>query len=129
MILTGMDDKITIIEGPPPTFELIPGGWVTGIIDSPSPTNVAITRLRTFNGAELLERCHRAWRHNEPIHLEFRSEDGLTRQVPIVAARHTQIPDGDMLHLWVHLPEDDIEFEFDFFDEDDEEDFDDFDLI
>jgi hypothetical protein len=121
-------EKITIIEGPTPTFELIPGGWVTGIMEGPVPASVAVTRLRTFNGPELVERCYRAWRKREPIHLEYRSFEGLATQIPIVAARYTDSTDGQMLFLWVRLPEGEFEFEFDvydeFFDDDEEEDYD-----
>jgi len=30
-----MDEKITIIEGPPPTFEAANDGWVTGLLGEP----------------------------------------------------------------------------------------------
>ena len=123
-----MDEKITIIEGPPPTFEIIPGGWVTGIIESPNLANVAVTRLRTFNGGELVERCHRMWRQQQPIHLEYRTPEGINQQVPIIAARNTETLDGQMLLLWVRLPNEEFEVEFDCdFDDDDDEEFDDFD--
>ena len=120
------NEKITIIEGPSPTFELIPGGWVTGIIESPNLANIAVTRLRTFKGAELVERCHRAWRNKETINLEYRSLDGLNAEVPIIAARYTESTDGQTLFLWVRLQEDEFEFEFDYYDDYDElDDFDD----
>ena len=50
-----MDDKITIIEGPPPTFETIGDGWVLGLNETPAPFNIALTRLRTYKGQELIE--------------------------------------------------------------------------
>ena len=43
-----MDEKITIIEGPPPTFEAVNDGWALGINESPYLFDVAMTRLRTF---------------------------------------------------------------------------------
>ena len=106
------DDKITIIEGPPPTFEIVYDVWANGIIDSASHANVAVTRLRTFNGPSLVERCYRAWHRREPINLEFRSTDGMTMEAPIVAARTTDSQDGQLLLLWVRLPESEIEIDF-----------------
>ena len=96
-----IEDKITIIEGPPPTFEAVSDGWVLGLTEGPTLSEIALTRVRTFNGPALVERCHRAWRHQQPIYLEFRAQDGLPQQAPIVAARHLQTDDGDMLLLWV----------------------------
>jgi hypothetical protein len=99
-----MDEKITIIEGPPPTFEAIGDGWAMGLNDSPSLYNIALTRLRTFNGPALLERCHRAWRNQNAINLEYRSMDGLQNEAPILAARTLDVDEGQMLFLWVRLP-------------------------
>jgi hypothetical protein len=82
-----MDEKITIIEGPPPTFEAVADGWVLGLNETPAPFNIALTRLRTYKGQELIERCHRAWRHENSIHLEYRDLDGLESHAPILAAR------------------------------------------
>ncbi|KAA3646614.1 MAG: hypothetical protein DWQ07_10425 [Chloroflexi bacterium] len=121
-----LEKKITIIEGPPPTFELIPGGWVTGVAEGPNLTNVAVTRLRTANGPALVERCHKAWRHKEDIQLEYRSPDGLNKEVPIIAARSTESDDGQMLFLWVRVPDEEVEVQFDFgMDDEDDDDFDD----
>jgi len=117
------DDKITIIEGPPPTFEIVYDVWANGIIDSPSQANVAVTRLRTFNGPSLVERCYRAWHSREPINLEFRSTDGMTMEAPIVAVRTTDSQDGQLLLLWVRLPESEIEIDFLYDDDFDDEDY------
>jgi hypothetical protein len=130
MILTigassNMDDKITIIEGPPPVFEDVHEGWVLGLNESPSLSNIAVTRLRTFNGPALVERCYQAWRQHQTIHLEFRSPDGLDQEAPIVAARHIEADDGQLLLLWVKLNDDEIKFEFgyeDDFDDDEDDD-------
>jgi hypothetical protein len=116
-----MDEKITIIEGPPPTFELVDDVWANGIAEGPGLNNVAVTHLRTFNGNALVERCNRAWRARTPINLEFRTTEGGTMEAQIVAARNNKTQDGDMLILWVRLPEDEIEIEFDFGDEDDDD--------
>jgi hypothetical protein len=122
-----MDNKITIIEGPPPTFELVQDGWALGLNDSPSLSDLAVTHLRTFNGAELVRRCNKAWRIQEPMVLEYRTMDGLLAEAPIVAARLQDVQEGQMLLLWVRLDSDEIEIEVDYeddlgdLDDDDEE--------
>lgn len=125
-----IEDKITIIEGPPPTFEAVNDGWVLGLGEGPMLSEIVLTRLRTFNGPALVERCHRAWRHQQPIYLEYRTQDGLSQQTPIVAARHVEVEEGDVLMLWVRLESDEVELELtydnDIYDEDDL-DLDDFD--
>jgi len=97
------DDRITIIEGPPPTFEDVEQGWAAGLNEGPFLYDTAVTRLRTFNGAALLERCHRAWSRNGIMFLHYRNTVGMEEHAPIVAARATETPDGDMLMLWVRL--------------------------
>jgi len=119
------DSKITIIEGPPPTFETVYDTWANGIAESPTLGSVAVTQLRTANGPALVERCYRAWHHRDPIHLEFRTTDGITQEVPIVAARATETDEGQLLLLWVRLPEDDLVVDFIVGDEDDDDDYDD----
>lgn len=106
-----MENKITIIEGPPPEFEDASDGWVLGLNESPKLSGIGVTHLRTFNGPALIERCHRAWRNQQTIHLEYRSIDGLEREVPIVAARHVEVDDGQLLLLWVKLDNEDVELE------------------
>ncbi len=121
-----MDEKITIIEGPPPTFEEVNDSWVLGLNESPNLADIALTRLRTFNGPALVERCHRAWRNQQPIHLEFRTTEGLEHKAPIVAARTMHTEEGDVLLLWVRLENEDAELELDYEDDaDDDEDTDD----
>ena len=121
-----MDDKITIIEGPPPTFEAVQDGWAQGISDSPLFSGVLATRLRTFDGPSLVERCQTAWRSRQPIHLEYKTMDGLREEAPIVAARNVETDEGDMLLLWIRVEEDDLELEIAYEDDFDDED-DDFD--
>jgi len=119
-----MDDKITIIEGPPPTFEAVSEGWVLGLSEGPILADMAVTRLRTFNGPALVERCHRAWRNQQSIQLEYRSSDGLEHQAPIVAARYVEMEDGHLLVLWLRLADEDVELELGYEDDtgDDNED-------
>ncbi len=107
-----MEEKITIIEGPPPTFESVADGWVLGLSESPNLSEIVVTRLRTFNGPELVERGHRAWRHQQPICLEYRTQDGLQEQALIVAARHIETEEGHLLVLWIRLADDGIELQF-----------------
>ncbi len=96
-----MDEKITIIEGPPPVFENVDDGWALGLNESPALYDMALTRLRTFNGPALVERCHRAWHNNDAIFLHYRNELGLEEKVPIFAARATEVNDGQVLYLWI----------------------------
>jgi hypothetical protein len=103
-----MDDKITIIEGPPPTFEPLREGWALGLNDSASLTGVVVTRLRTFNGAALVERCHQAWHNQSDMILEYRDMSGLEHQSLILAARTVKVDEGDILILWVRLTQEEV---------------------
>ena len=119
------EEKITIIEGPTPTFEQIPELWVHGLSDGAMQSEMVMTRLRTFNGPSLVERCDRAWRNRRDIQLEYRAPDGLNAEAPIVAARNIETDEGDMLLLWLRLPDDSVELEIGYGDDfDDEEDWD-----
>lgn len=114
-------EKITIIEGPPPTFEVVSDPWAYSLTECPVPFRVAVCRLRTFNGPALVERCYRAWNKRQSVMLEYRTEDGVTQAAPIVAARWTDLEDGQVLLLWIRLEESDIEFEIEVDDGLDEE--------
>ncbi len=107
-----MDEKITIIEGPPPIFEQVSDGWAMGLNESPNLLVPVLTRLRTFNGHALVERCHRAWNSKSPIHLHYRNDMGLEQTAPILAARNVETPEGHVLLLWVCLDREHIEYEF-----------------
>jgi hypothetical protein len=96
-----MDDKITIIEGPPPVFEAVQDGWALGLNESPYLYDMALTRLRTFNGPALVERCHRTWKAQSAMVLEYRDELGLEKTAPILAARQMETDDGHVLFLWI----------------------------
>jgi hypothetical protein len=117
-----MDDKITIIEGPPPIFEVVNDGWAMGLNESPHFSVPLLTRLRTFNGPSLVERCYRAWHNNTDIHLHYRNELGLEQTAPIRAARNVETVDGHMLLLWVYLESDKVQLEFDSDEDDSAED-------
>src|SRR3972149_640079 len=114
-------EKITIIEGPPPTFAAGTDARPLGIVEGPSPSIVALCRMRTFNGSLVVDCCARAWREGLPIHLEFRDMAGLTQQTQIIAARWAQTEEGDMLTLWVRATAESLGVEL-FFDVDDDDD-------
>lgn len=116
-----MDDKITIIEGPPPMFESLESGWAMGLYEGPGLYDVALTRLRTFNGPALVERCYRAWNSRDNMYLHYRNDLGLEERVPIMAARTMDSDDGQVLLLWIRRVPEETEVEFDF-DDDDEDD-------
>lgn len=120
-----IEDRITIIEGPPPTFEATNDKWATTIHDTHTMTEVALTRLRTFNGPALVERCHRAWKNNVTMMLEFRTQDGMPQTAPIVAARAITVDEGDVLLLWVQLNSDEVELELEYDDDESDGSFDD----
>lgn len=115
-----MEDRITIIEGPPPVFETIEDGWALGLNESPMLYGLALTRLRTFNGPALVERCHRAWNTHTTINLHYRNDMGLEEMAPIMAARSIETDEGHMLMLWCRRDAEDIEEEIDFDDDDDD---------
>jgi hypothetical protein len=96
-----LDDKITIIEGPPPVFEPIQEGWVMGLNESPGLYDLSLTRLRTFNGPALVERCYQSWHTGGIMYLEYRDMLGLEKKSPILAARSLKTRDGQVLFLWV----------------------------
>jgi len=118
-----MEDKITIIEGPPPIFEHVNDGWALGLNESPSLSVPALTRLRTFNGPALVERCYSAWHNKNSIHLHYRDEAGLEETAPILAARNVETPEGHVLLLWVYLDSDGVEYEVDAGDDDQMDDY------
>lgn len=115
-----MDDKITIIEGPPPVFETIEDGWALGLNEGPLLYNLSLTRLRTYNGPALVERCHRVWRDQATINLHYRNDMGLEEKAPIMAARSIETTDGHVLLLWCRRRLDEDEQEIELGDQDDD---------
>lgn len=98
-------EKITIIEGPTPDFEQTYETWLPSLAEGPGLPQLAVCRLRTFNGPALVERCWRAWDKKQPIYLEYRQPSGLTDRAQILAARCTEVAEGQMLLLYVNLGE------------------------
>ena len=117
-----MDEKITIIEGPPPVFEAVNDGWALSLNEGSRLSVPALTRLRTYNGPALVERCYRAWNTQTPIHLHYRNDMGVEQAAPILAARNVETPDGHVLLLWVYLDHDKVEYELDKGDDESDED-------
>jgi hypothetical protein len=109
-----MDEKITIIEGPPPAFETVEDGWALGLNEGPALYDLALTRVRTFNGNALVERCNKAWRDQNAIFLHYRNPVGLEERAPIMAARNVETNDGNVLLLWCRRKPEDIDEELDF---------------
>lgn len=118
-----MEDKITIIEGPPPIFEHVQDGWAMGLYEGPQHAVPALTRLRTFNGPALVERCYRAWHNQISIHLHYRNDLGLEQTAPILAARNVSTDEGHVLLLWVYLDREKVEYELDSGEDDAEDDY------
>jgi hypothetical protein len=100
-LMADIEDKITIIEGSPPEFENVSDAWVLGLNETLGNYELALTRLRTFNGQALVERCHRTWKNNLPMYLQYKNTVGLEDQVPIMAVRNVDTSDGQVLFIWV----------------------------
>lgn len=116
-----MEDRITIIEGPTPIFEPVKDGWALGLNETSSFSVTALTRLRTFNGPALVERCYRRWNQHLPINLHYRDDVGLEATAPILAARSVATDEGQVLLLWLHVERDDMKLEINADDSDDDE--------
>ncbi|NLE83281.1 MAG: hypothetical protein GX603_02055 [Chloroflexi bacterium] len=141
-----MNNKITIIEGPTPEFQVVSVNhfgdgslnWVSGVMEGPFLYNTAFTNLRTFDAQKLLERCQNTWAEKQTMYLEYKDRIGLRREDPIIAARAISVEEGDLLLLWVRKDLSDEEednqdyFDSDFGDDDpdtDDPDIDNFDDI
>lgn len=96
-------EKITIIEGPTPVFEQTPETWLPSLAEGPELPNLALTRLRTFNGPSMVERCWKAWDEARPVYLEYRDEDGERQAAEVLAARYVEVPEGHVLLLYLRL--------------------------
>lgn len=113
-----MSEKITIIEGPTPVFQEVRGFWSYSLIESYIQQDTIFTELRAFDGFALVERCQRAWSNQEPVQLEYRSEEGLPAELPIVAAYCNETDEGDIVKLWLRLESEDPEIKFEYDDDD-----------
>ena len=119
-----MEDKITIIEGPTPIFEPVQDGWALGLNETRQFSVTALTRLRTYNGPALVQRCYRRWSQQQSITLQYRDEAGLELTAPILAARSVETDDGHVLLLWLHMHRENVELEINSDDDDSDDDLD-----
>lgn len=115
-------ELITIVEGPPPDFQLANELWPLSLWEGSTPQAVAYTQMRTFDGSSMLERCTRAWSQSRPVMLDFPQADGLRQQAEVLAARATTVEEGDVLNLWVALPADQVTADDEALGADDEDD-------
>ena len=113
-------ELIEIIEGPTPEFHISPQDWLQSILESPLIHEVALCQLRTATGADILERCQRAWKEGRPVRLDYPNEFRLRQQVDVVALRLSKVEEGELLSLWVALPFEPDEEEMGLDDEDDD---------
>lgn len=97
-------EMITIIEGPPPEFVLAQDVWSMSTWEGIRPRSVGVCQMRTFDATSLMERCTRAWREGRSVHLDFPQMDGLRQQVEVLAAKPGRVEEGDLLYLWVAVP-------------------------
>ena len=97
-------EKITIIEGPPPEFMLAHETWSLSMWEGPLHRSVGVCQMRTFNSQSLMDRCLRAWEEGRSVQLDFPQMDGLRQRVEVLAARPGHVEEGDLLHLWVAVP-------------------------
>lgn len=97
-------ELISIIEGPPPQFRQPLETWALSIHEDIRLVPVAYCQMRTLNGPRLLERCQTAWMQDRPVQLDFPDEMGLRQRADIVAARWSETEEGQVLHLWVRMP-------------------------
>ena len=116
-----MEDKITIIEGPTPIFEPVQDGWALGLNETRQFSVTALTRLRTYNGPALVQRCYRRWSQQQSITLQYRDEAGLELTAPILAARSVETDDGHVLLLWLHMHRENVELEINSDDDSDDD--------
>lgn len=111
-------EKITIVEGPPPAFEISNESWLPGMAEGAHLPHLACCRLRTFRGPAMLERCQHAWDEARSVMLDYRDVDGLRQQALVLAARAVETADGDVLVLWVRLNADQARVQADYGDDD-----------
>ena len=95
---------ITIVEGPEPEFLPHNETWALSILEGGGFIGLEQCRLRTLNGPAMVERCQNAWRAGRPVLLDYPNRLGLRRQVTVAAARHEEVLEGAVLHLWVRSP-------------------------
>ena len=114
-------ELISIIEGPTPEFQPTPQRWLQSIHEGPRDRAIALCRLRTMSGEDIMERCYLAWDEGRSVKLDYPDELRMRQQADVVAMRLTEVDEGKMLLLYVSL---DYEIEFEEVGDDDYDDFD-----
>ncbi len=94
-------ERITVVEGPTPEFHPAPEGWAHALCDTSRGSVPVRSRMRTFSGPKMLERCTRAWGEGRAVVLDFPDQVGLRKQAEIIAVRWEEVEEGHVLHLWV----------------------------
>ncbi len=94
---------ITIVEGPPPEFQLSANRWATSVVEGLTKNNAALVEMRTFNGPQLMQRCRDAWADKQSARLDFPIGDGTRAELEIVAAQWEDVEEGHKLYLWVRI--------------------------
>ena len=107
--MTYEPEMISIIEGPPPEFMLAQDFWASSVWEGQMPRAVGMCQMRTFNANSLMERCRRAWGEGRPVHLDFPQMDGLRQEVEVLAAKPGRVEEGDLIYLWVAVPNEVLE--------------------
>jgi len=97
----GEPELITIVEGPEPEFAPHSDGWALSLLEGDGHIGLEQCRLRTFNGPAMVDRCRSAWAEGRPVVLDYPNRLGLRKQATVVAARHEEVSEGMVLHLWV----------------------------
>lgn len=109
-------ELISIIEGPTPEFQPTPQRWLQSIHEGPDDRAIAMCRLRTMSGEDIMERCYRAWDEGRAVKLDYPDEMRMRQRADVVAMRLDEVDEGKMLLLWVSL---DYEIEYEEVDDDD----------
>lgn len=107
--MTSEPEFITIVEGPPPEFWPVADAWAYSLVEASTPYRLAMCDVRSLKGKMLRDRCQRTWAEGRPMMLDFRKMDGLRHQLEIVAVRLEELPEGDLLHIWVKHKPDELE--------------------
>jgi hypothetical protein len=114
-------ELITIVEGQMPDFRATSFMLTMSVLEGPMDAAVAMCELRTMKGESIMARCREAWREGRPVKLDFPVDFQEREQIEVVAMRLDEVPEGQLLQLWVrHLidAEDEIEEELDEGDDD-----------
>ena len=78
-----MDNKITIIEGPMPTFEAINSEWAAAIVEAPASFEVVDHPDGERSGTDRPLQPH--LESTDTMYLRYRNPIGLEQEIPIAA--------------------------------------------